>query len=47
MVVSSYNQSVGLAITAEPWAVPDADRFLSWVVEEYQTLKANANVDSD
>jgi diacylglycerol O-acyltransferase / wax synthase len=39
IVVSSYNQSVALTITAEPWAVPDADQFLGWVQEEYHTLK--------
>jgi hypothetical protein len=36
--VSSYNQRVSLSVTAEPWAVPDADQFLEWVSEEYQTL---------
>jgi hypothetical protein len=32
-----------LTITAQPWAVPDL--FLSWVVEEYQSLlqEATAN----
>jgi hypothetical protein len=43
MVVMSYNQRITLTIMAEPWAVPDADRFLSWVVEEYQELLNEAN----
>ena len=38
MVVRSYAGTITLSIVAEPWAVPDADRFLSWVVEEYQAL---------
>jgi hypothetical protein len=38
MVVMSYNQRITLTVMAEPWAVPDADRFLAWVVEEYQEL---------
>jgi len=38
MVVMSYNQNITLTVMAEPWAVQDADRFLSWVVEEYQQL---------
>jgi diacylglycerol O-acyltransferase / wax synthase len=39
VVVSSYNQQVSLTVTAEPWAVPDADQFLVWVQEEFQILK--------
>lgn len=42
MVVGSYNKQITLTVTAEPWAVPDADRFLGWVVEEYQTLLEEA-----
>jgi diacylglycerol O-acyltransferase len=38
VVVMSYDQKITLTVMAEPWAVPDADRFLSWVVEEYQEL---------
>ena len=38
MVVMSYDQKITLTLMAEPWAVPDADLFLSWVVEEYQAL---------
>lgn len=39
MVVYSYANGITLSVTAEPWAVPDADLFLSWVAEEYQALK--------
>lgn len=38
LVVTSYNQRITLTVMAESWAVPDADEFLSWVVEEYQEL---------
>ena len=38
VVVSSYAGNVTLSVTGEPWAVPDADLFLLWVVEEYQAL---------
>ncbi|KAG7357498.1 putative wax ester synthase/diacylglycerol acyltransferase [Nitzschia inconspicua] len=40
VVVSSYNQQISLTVTAEPWAVPDADQFLLWAQEEFQILKA-------
>ena len=42
MVVHSYADRITLSITAKPWAVPDADLFLSWVVEEYQVLLQQA-----
>ncbi|KAL3939441.1 MAG: hypothetical protein SGBAC_005843 [Bacillariaceae sp.] len=44
MVVQSYANNVTLTIMAEPWAVPDAmgDLFLSWVVEEYDSLRRQA-----
>jgi hypothetical protein len=38
VVVSSYAGSISLTLTAEPWAVPDGDQFLSFVLEEYLTL---------
>ena len=44
MVITSYNQRITLTVMAESWAVPDADRFLSWVVEEYQELVHEAQV---
>lgn len=43
VVVSSYNQQVSMTITAEPWAVPDADRFLCWVQEEFEVLKGQVD----
>jgi hypothetical protein len=42
VVCSSYANQVGLTVTAQPWAVPNADLFLSWVVEEYQCLLQEA-----
>jgi hypothetical protein len=48
VVVSSYAGSMGLTVTAEPYAVPDADRFMSWVLEEYLSLLNKAKqVDKD
>ena len=44
MVVGSYNGEVQLAVTAEQYAVPDADRFLKWVIDEYKILKDHAGV---
>ena len=38
VAVSSYAGNITLSVTGEPWAVPDADLFLLWVVEEYQAL---------
>ena len=42
VVCHSYANQVGLTVTAQPWAVSDADLFLSWVVEEYQSLLQEA-----
>jgi diacylglycerol O-acyltransferase len=36
--VNSYNGKMSLSLTAEPWAVPDGDQFLVWVLEEYMAL---------
>jgi hypothetical protein len=38
VVVSSYAGEMSVTVTAEPWAVPDADRFISWMLEEYLSL---------
>jgi len=38
LVVSSYAGNVKLSLSAEPWAVPDGDQFLVYVLEEYQSL---------
>jgi len=42
VVVMSYNQKMTLTVMAESWAVPDADQFLSWIVEEYEELAREA-----
>ena len=38
VVVQSYAGVVSLSVTAEKWAVPDADRFVSWMLDEYRQL---------
>mmetsp|Transcript_4282 Transcript_4282/g.8754 ORF Transcript_4282/g.8754 Transcript_4282/m.8754 type:complete len:594 (-) Transcript_4282:163-1944(-) len=38
VVVQSYNGRMTLSLTAESWAVPDGDRFMVWVLEEYMDL---------
>jgi diacylglycerol O-acyltransferase len=38
----SYAGKVNCTVTAESWAVPDADQFLVWVLEEYLSLLASA-----
>jgi len=38
IVISSYGSVVSLSINAEKWAVPDTDKFLRWVQEEYKLL---------
>lgn len=39
VVVQSYDGMVSLTVTADRKAVPDADKFLSWVLEEYQRMR--------
>ncbi len=34
----SYAGAMNVSVNAEAWAVPNADQFLLWVVEEYQHL---------
>ncbi|KAL3808656.1 hypothetical protein ACHAXA_001228 [Cyclostephanos tholiformis] len=43
VVVQSYNGTVSLSLTAESWAVPDADKFLGWVLDEYRRLCSEAS----
>ena len=43
LVVKSYNNEISLTVTAEEYAVPDADQFLGWVKEEYEFLKQRAD----
>lgn len=42
IVVQSYAGVMSLSIAAEKWAVPDADKFLRWTVDEYQRLRDEA-----
>lgn len=42
VVVSSYAGTCKLSLSAEPWAVPDGDQFLVYVLEEYQNLLEQA-----
>jgi hypothetical protein len=38
IVVQSYDGTVSCTLTAEPWAVPDGDQFLIWMMKEYKQL---------
>ena len=42
VAVQSYAGNMQLSLTAEKYAVPDADLFLGWMVEEYQRLLEEA-----
>ena len=42
VVVGSYAGDMHMSLSAEPWAVPDGDQFLVWVLEEYQSLLKQA-----
>jgi len=44
--VTSYNGEISLSVTAEPWAVPNSDEFLKWVLEEYQRLLIMSKAES-
>jgi hypothetical protein len=44
VVVTSYAGTLSLTVTAQPWAVPNADQFLVWVLEEYQRLLDESEV---
>lgn len=43
VVISSYGSVISLSINAEKWAVPDADKFLTWVLDEYKLLCKEAS----
>jgi len=43
LTVTSYDKRINLTVTAEEWAVPDAERFLGWVRDEYELLKQRAD----
>jgi hypothetical protein len=38
VVVQSYGSKISVSVNAEKWAVPDADVFLGWILEEYSLL---------
>ncbi len=42
VVIQSYSSNISLSVNAEKWAVPDADKFLGWILEEYQLLHEEA-----
>jgi hypothetical protein len=44
VLVQSYGNVVSLSVTAEKWAVPDADQFLAWVLDEYKLLCTEASM---
>eukprot|EP00548_Thalassiothrix_antarctica_P014788 CAMPEP_0194173960 /NCGR_PEP_ID=MMETSP0154-20130528/8224_1 /TAXON_ID=1049557 /ORGANISM="Thalassiothrix antarctica, Strain L6-D1" /LENGTH=299 /DNA_ID=CAMNT_0038887229 /DNA_START=630 /DNA_END=1529 /DNA_ORIENTATION=+ len=44
VVITSYAGTLSLTVTAQPWAVPDADQFLLWVLEEYERLLIKSGV---
>mmetsp|Transcript_25797 Transcript_25797/g.46551 ORF Transcript_25797/g.46551 Transcript_25797/m.46551 type:complete len:657 (+) Transcript_25797:131-2101(+) len=43
VVVQSYAGTMSLSVTAEKWAVPDADKFLRWTLDEYHRLHEEAS----
>jgi len=45
LVVKSYNNEISLTVTAEEYAVPDAEQFLGWCKEEYEFLKQRADAE--
>ncbi len=41
--MQSYAGTVSLTVNAKRWAVPDADKFLGWVLDEYGRLHEEAS----
>ena len=39
VVVTSYNHMIIMSVNADADVVPDADAFLNWMVQEYETIK--------
>jgi len=39
VVVQSYAGTMSLSVVAEKWAVPDGDKFLRWILDEYRRLR--------
>jgi len=44
VVIQSYDSVVSLSVNAEKWAVPDADKFLGWILDEYKLLCKEASI---
>ena len=44
ITISTYAGKLNISITAEPWAVPDAQKFLSWILDEYKFLYTESPV---
>lgn len=44
VVVQSYAGEISLTVTADTRAVPDADRFMYWLLEEYEKLRNLSNL---
>eukprot|EP00984_Skeletonema_dohrnii_P014945 scaffold6400_cov143-Skeletonema_dohrnii-CCMP3373.AAC.3 len=42
IVVTSYNGRIIMSVDADASVVPDADEFLQWMVDEYETIKSEA-----
>jgi hypothetical protein len=38
VVVMSYAGRINCTVSAEPWAIPDGDQFMIWILEEYLNL---------
>jgi len=44
VIITSYAGTLTLTVAAQPWAVPDADQFLLWMLEDYQRLLVKTGV---
>eukprot|EP00567_Pseudictyota_dubia_P016914 CAMPEP_0197459574 /NCGR_PEP_ID=MMETSP1175-20131217/51760_1 /TAXON_ID=1003142 /ORGANISM="Triceratium dubium, Strain CCMP147" /LENGTH=595 /DNA_ID=CAMNT_0042994489 /DNA_START=141 /DNA_END=1928 /DNA_ORIENTATION=+ len=47
VVVSSYDGEIGFTVDADKRAVPDADRFGEWMIDEFKRLEQEARVSPD
>jgi WS/DGAT C-terminal domain len=44
VTITSYAGHMSCTVAAEPWAVPDGDQFMVWILEEYLRLVAAAKM---
>ena len=44
VVIGSYGGEIHLSVNAETWAVPDSDKFLGWVLDEYKIIRKEASI---